>query len=190
MRAIPIALLLVLGLSSWPWIAPHSPPLEAGTVQRMDWAELTQSCEQALEGRVIAVHSRPTARGSIETQVRMQVSRRHYGGSGVEQIFRIPGGVLADGRGLLVPGMPRFLVGQELLLFLSAESTAGWRVPVGLAQGRWLIQRDAQGKKFLTRELVDVDAEGTGAKTRVDYESALLECTRLWEQRRAREARR
>jgi|688.fasta_scaffold00952_26 hypothetical protein len=181
-RALPplLAILLVLPLIESRSI--ESLPVEAGSSIPMEWGSLADSCEHALEGSVETVRSRRTPQGGIETEIRMRVLRRHQGRGGVSETFRIPGGILPDGSGLLIPGMPRFTEGEELLLFLSAESQRGLRVPVGLDQGAWRIVRDAQGRKRLERPSAPLAG--------VDYEPALLALTRALEARRMREARR
>ena len=68
--------------------------------------------------------------------------------------MRVPGGVLEDGRGLLLPGMPTLRQGEELILFLSQPSTDGVRMPVGLAQGKLRVLTDLSGARVLTREPV------------------------------------
>jgi hypothetical protein len=76
--------------------------------------------------------------------------------------------------------MPRFVEGEELLLFLSPESSRGWRVPVGLDQGFWKLTRDAAGRRLLERP---------GSKRiREDYEEAMLKVTQALTARRIRES--
>jgi len=52
---------------------------------------------------------------------------------------------------LHILGMPEYRPGDEVLLFLTAESSAGLTAPVGLFQGAFFARKDAlSGKKFLS----------------------------------------
>lgn len=175
---------LLAGLLLYAWFLARPARenrLEAGTSVAMEWRDLADRCEHALEGRVQSVRVQ-RANGAVETEVTLQVFRRHQGTGLAQQVIRIPGGQLADGSGLLVPGMPRFVEGEELLLFLSPESPRGWRVPVGLDQGFWKLTRDASGRRLLERP--------GSQRIREDYEATMLLVTQALAARRARESRR
>jgi len=180
MKRALVPLLAGLLLQTWFLSRPAlETPLQAGTSVPMEWTGLADRCEHALEGRVQSVRVQRVA-GAVETEVTLQVFRRHQGTGPAQQLIRIPGGQLADGSGLLVPGMPRFVEGEELLLFLSPESSRGWRVPVGLDQGFWKLTRDAAGRRLLERP---------GSKRiREDYEEAMLKVTQALTARRIRES--
>jgi hypothetical protein len=152
------ALVLLLSLPlALAWRGDRPSSVEAGTVQRMELEDLVGQCDQALEGRVQHIRVLEPGRKRIETEITLSVSKCYWGLSGREFILRIPGGVLPDGRGLILPGMPQFQEGEELLLFLSAESRSGTRVPVGLAQGRFRIERRSSGAKLLVRDQADLE---------------------------------
>ncbi|MGH7150042.1 MAG: hypothetical protein ACREIU_05065, partial [Planctomycetota bacterium] len=124
----------------------------ATVVVRLDLPALTSRSEAILEGKCLSTRSVLDGAGNIATAVRVEVSRAFKGTAG-EIEFRIPGGVIGD-RGLLVPGMPAFSVGEEVLLFLTPESSTGIRLPVGLGQGKFRIERDpVTGGKALVRSL-------------------------------------
>jgi hypothetical protein len=96
---------------------------------------------------------------------------------------RLPGGILPDGTGLVLPGMPRLAEGEEVVLFLSETSSAGLRVPVGLAQGKFRVVRDARGARTLERDGADLTLldRASGATSRMhlaavfDYAAAAAE---------------
>src|SRR5207253_2405678 len=50
---------------------------------------------------------------------------------------------LSDGSILNLPGLPAYAPGDEMVLFLSGESAAGFCSPIGLAQGKFPIVRRA-----------------------------------------------
>jgi hypothetical protein len=107
---------------------------------------------------------------------------------------RLPGGVLPDGRGLVLPGMPRLVQGEEVLLFLSREGKTGLRLPVGLAQGRLRIERAPDGTRRLVRETVGlelVDEHGQrlppgAARELLDYAAVVAQVETLAQRKRAR----
>jgi hypothetical protein len=172
---LPAALILCL----WPpigiaWLAFRSGTVEAGTVQRMDVEQLLGQCDQAFEGKVRSIRVLEPAHKRIETEITFAVTKRYWGDAGREFVLRIPGGVLPDGRGLVLPGLPSFSEGEELLLFLSAESRLGTRMPVGLAQGRLRIERGANGRKMLVRDQQDLEFYDPRTKTSSSAEARAL----------------
>jgi hypothetical protein len=97
-------------------------------------------------------------------------SSTNGGGAPVSRVIRMPGGVLPDGRGMVIPGLPALAVGESAILFLTRADATGMRMPVGLAQGRMRVVTDAAGRKSIVREQADlalVDAR-TGAAAQAD----------------------
>lgn len=140
-----------------------SVPVEAGTAVKLDVPGLVDRAELVFEGRVRAIECVRDARGRIETRYTLDVARTLFGEAAPTRIVRVPGGVLPDGSGLVLPGLPRLARDEEALLFLTAESRAGLRVPVGLAQGRFRIEHTAEGARRLVRDVTDlalVDEQG------------------------------
>ncbi len=68
--------------------------------------------------------------GLIETEYLMSVDRTLWGADLGMRTVRLPGGVLPDGRGMMIPGMPRIAVGEDVLLFLSRQTSWGMRMPM------------------------------------------------------------
>jgi len=171
--------------------------VEAGTAHKLEIEGLLGQCDQALEGRVQHIRVVEAGPKRIETEITLSVSKRFWGAGGREFVLRMPGGVLPDGRGMLLPGLPRFAEGEELLLFLSAESRNGTRMPVGLAQGRFRIERRAGAAKTLVRdqdelELFDPLTRRTSrAEPRAlfDYSAVVARIEAAAQERRQREAR-
>jgi len=70
--------------------------------------------------------------------------------------FVMPGGVLPDGTGMILPGVPRLHTGEEAILFLSRESSSGMRITVGLSQGRFRVETPIHGQRVVVREHEDL----------------------------------
>jgi hypothetical protein len=131
-------------------------PVDAGTALKLDVPGLVSQAELAFEGRVLAARTTCDARGLVSTEYTVSVHRTYWGEPFGTRVFSLPGGVLPDGSGLVLAGMPRIDVGEDVLLFLSAASANGLRMPVGLAQGKFKIVRDAQGLASLVRTQADL----------------------------------
>lgn len=141
----------------------RSAPVAAGTAIQLDLPGLVDRAELVLEGRVQSIECARDPRGRIETRYTLAVARTFFGEAVAQRVVRVPGGVLPDGSGLVLPGLPRLALGEETLLFLSAESRTGLRVPVGLAQGRFRVERTVNGARLLVRDVTDlalVDEQG------------------------------
>ena len=125
---------------------------DAGTALRMDVAEQVAAAELIVEGRVAAARAFEAPGGKIETEFRLLVARTHFGADQSERLIRLPGGLLPDGRGMLIPGLPLPVPGDDVLLMLSGEGPQGGRIPIGLAQGSFRLLRNAQGKRLALRD--------------------------------------
>ncbi len=120
---------------------------QAGTALRMDLDEAFMRSDLVIEGVVTTGTSAETDTGEIYTDWKVDVGRTYWGRNEEERTIRLPGGVLADGRGTVIPGMPRLALGEEVVLFLSPESGEGYRVPVGLSQGKYRIVTASDGAR-------------------------------------------
>ena len=147
--SLPLGALGALALGCFLW---ESEPIDASTVLRMDVPELTEHADAIVQGRVASARVLETEDGRIETEYVLEVERTFHGEPRAERVLRFPGGVLEDGRGLLLPGLPSLALGEEILIFLSAPSSSGLSMPVGLAQGKFRVLTDADGKRTLVRD--------------------------------------
>lgn len=171
-RLRTVALPVVLGLGATSALAT--------VVARRSVPEMVAAADRILEGRVESAVAFEAPIGIVATRVTLTVERGFRNAKeGDTWAFDIPGGEVGD-RGLLIPGMPSFEVGEGVLLFLTADTEAGIRLPVGLGQGKYRVVRDpATGEKRLTRsigavELLDVKTgrrEAAPADERFDYAS-------------------
>ncbi len=149
----------------------------AGTAQRLDLPALVQRSEWIVEARVLGAHTLETE-GLLLTEYLLEVSRTFKGDDQSYRALRLPGGVRADGSGLLIPGVPHLVPGEEALLFLEPEGRAGTRMPTGLAQGKLSVQRGADGAKRLVRDasalaLVGAQDSTRGRRSLLDYADVL-----------------
>lgn len=172
------------------WTFSAAVEIRAGTVEKLDLQGLFARSDLALHGRVHAAQVVLDARGRPATEYQLDVERSWWGAVGATCTFRLPGGTLPDGSGMLIPGLPRLAAGEELVVFLTPESKAGVRLPVGLAQGKFQVTRDALGRSFLVREASElhlVDPRGAAAAdagASLEFAATAAELERLADARR------
>jgi len=176
---------MVLVLGSWLAISrgDRDRAVDAGTAIRLDIPEMVECADLVLEGRVRSRVVERVSERRIETKLTLDVDRTFWGEDRTERIVRLPGGVLEDHSGLVIPGMPTLEVGEEVLLFLSEEGSTGVRVPVGLSQGKLRVETSLDGQRWLTRNqgslsVIDPRTGGVrcaGAGERLDYAEVIAE---------------
>lgn len=161
------------------WLFTHlharMPVVEAGTALRLDLDALVQRSDVALEGRVLAKSARVGDHGRVETEYVVRVTRTFVGAPISERTIRLPGGVMPDGSGTSIPGMPALVPGEDVLLFLTVENDRGLRLPVGLAQGKLRVVADPAGRKRLVRDQdgLDLVSSSGGLDRQADGAAAL-----------------
>jgi hypothetical protein len=140
-------------------LSPHGGPgaVDAGTALRLDVEGLVAASALVLEGRVLSRQALPTAAGRIATDFEIEAQRTWLGTTPGRHTVRLPGGVLPDGSGILIAGMPSLLPGEDVILFLTAESSSGARMPVGLSQGKLRVATSLAGEKVLVRHHAGLD---------------------------------
>lgn len=174
----------------------HHP--EASTALRMDLTQLVAGADLVLEGRVVSTTPLVAADGLVHTEIQLLVERTYWGEHLGLRTLRLPGGVLPDGHGTVVPGMPRLTTGQDVVLVLSAETHLGSRVVCGLAQGHYSLLRDARGRRLAVRSQAsatfDPTAEfgalvpgGVGAAEVLEYAELVARLESAVAERSARE---
>ena len=131
-------------------------PSLASTAQKLDLGGLFERADLVVHGRVQSARVQLDVRARPETEYELTLFSSFWGPASQSLVFRMPGGTLPDGSGMLVPGLPRLAPGEELLLFLTAESKTGQRLTVGLAQGKFEVLRDEHGAARLSREACDL----------------------------------
>jgi hypothetical protein len=170
----------------------HRAPAQAGTAVRMEIDDLVNGADLVLEGHVLSQRVEETPSGRIDTLSTISIHKTYWGTAQPVRIVRTPGGVLADGRGMIVPGMARLKAGEDVLLALTEPSVDGMRMPVGLAQGKFDIKTNSQGRRIMVRTQGDLslmnpasgmvqDAEGYLI---MDYATVVAELERAIAERR------
>lgn len=184
-------MLAAFGLAA---VVPHrstTTGVEAGTAVRLDIDELVDGADLVFEGRVSATRSLESAPGRIETEYTIDVDRTFWGAELGQRTFRLPGGVLPDGSGLVLPGMPTISTGEDTLMFLSAEGSSGVRMPVGLAQGKLSVVTSLGGARVFTRQQGQLSmadpasgaVQHAGAAEQLDYAETIAEIRAAAERR-------
>ena len=129
-----------------------STSLFATTVIHLNDDELTQRSDFVIQGTVVSVDS-AVREGPMKvfTMVQIQVEDV-WKGNWLEPTayVSIPGGTL-DGTKVHVPGTPKFIAGEEVVVFLEQLKT-GEQSLAGLAQGRFEVVRQ-NGNEELIRNL-------------------------------------
>ncbi|MCX8036106.1 MAG: hypothetical protein N3D11_03430 [Candidatus Sumerlaeia bacterium] len=75
--------------------------------------------------------------------------------AGSEVQFRQFGGPIPGSRlAMKVSGVPHYVVGQEVLLFLNPPGSIGLTAPVGLSQGVFAIEQSRDGKRTIPLDAV------------------------------------
>ena len=135
---------------------PRTGAVEAGTALRLEIEDLARRADLVVEGRVIATRAFRDLRGEVRTEFVLSVDETYAGEPFGTRRIELPGGVLPDGSGTLIAGMPSLALGEDALLFLTGESASGLRVPVGLAQGKLRLVRDGVGRLGLLRDAAEL----------------------------------
>ncbi len=151
MRILPISLSAFVLAFAGAGIVFKPQRVQAGTAVQMEIAEVVQNADLILEAHVLSAQSFENE-GMIETEFLLQVGQTLLGEDQSTRLVRLPGGVLPDGRGMILAGMPQLSPGEDALLFLSSEGSTGVRMPVGLSQGKYGIQVNEAGVKELVND--------------------------------------
>lgn len=130
----------VLGL-----VAVLTAPSGATTLLPVDLPALTDRAATIFVGRVVAVRTGIDPHGLPATWTTFAVDEQLKGTREDQRTVKQLGTsapVAADGRLIRVAALPTYRVGEEVLLFLHAESGAGFTSPVGFGQGCFRIRDD------------------------------------------------
>lgn len=150
-------------------------PSSGTTVTKLSLPEVASRAARIVELKVDGVSVARDLRGRPATRVSARVLT-HFKGDATKTVEWIQPGGTIDGETLLIPGIPQFTSGEECILFLSGESTAGLRMPVGLGQGAFRERLNAKTGETLVRAeagAVELFDPATGRKTEagaVDFE--------------------
>jgi hypothetical protein len=150
-----------------------APPLRATMIEPMGLEQIAHDAARIVQGTVTAVRSGRDDAGLPATWVTLAVAQTLKGAGAADLTFKQYGVAtpLADGTITRVAGLPRYQVGEEVVLFLRGTSRRGFTSPVGLAQGVYRVGR--AGAHPLARSEL---APGQGAR---DLAAFLAEVARL-----------
>jgi hypothetical protein len=149
---------IVVGLAALGLVLAQA--ASATTVQKFTLQELTMKASSIVIGKVEgATSSWDAANKEIYTFYTITVSQPVKGAKGGETItIRQLGGTVGN-IASIVPGMPSFKKGEEVVLFLTQKDAAGYPWVLGLQQGKYsvveqagvkMVRNDLAGTEFLT----------------------------------------
>jgi len=141
-RFVPVALVLMAVCAS--------APASATTVINRTVQDMTRVSALVISGVVVSTEPNQTAPGfPLATRVTISVDSVLKGfASGPTISFMIPGGV-RNGKVLMIPGMPGFAAGEEVVVFLE-RTPRGW-IPSSLGNGKYTVNTDQAGRRVVWR---------------------------------------
>ncbi|MBT4504020.1 MAG: hypothetical protein HOC74_40190 [Gemmatimonadetes bacterium] len=148
-----------------------APSLEAATVQRFDLEALATNAERVFVGRCQRT-SAELIDGNISTRYLFTVYDVLKGATDTHVELVLPGGKY---QGMLsrISGMPTFVPGEEVILFLSEENQLGSAWPIGLGQGKFRIERTVAKPARVFQELEGLSFYPAGAAKRSPSQPSL-----------------
>jgi hypothetical protein len=117
---------------------------QANVFRFLPLEEMTEISDLIVVGKVVDVRSgRDEVGARIRTRVTMSVDKALHGSVEGETIsFDLPGGFAPDEHlRQVIPGVPKFVVGEEAIIFLSGDSSLFCPV-TGWAQGKFSVVSD------------------------------------------------
>ena len=125
----------------------------ATTVQKFSLQELTKKSNSIVMARVDdAVSSWDAAHKEIYTFYTLSVLQSVKGNKGTTTITLRQLGGTVDNVASVVPGMPSFKKGEEVVVFLTQKDAAGYPWVMGLQQGKYSVS-SKDGVKMVRNEL-------------------------------------
>ncbi len=125
-------------------------PASAAIVVRVGVEELTDTATLVIRGRVLESKARWTPdHATINTYVRVAVDEVLKGSAGAEVVVTCFGGTVGEHR-IPVRGVPEFRKGETVVLFLW-RNRRGELLPLGLNQGKFLVEKDPATGRLIAR---------------------------------------
>jgi hypothetical protein len=178
-KTLAISLLILIALIvSARWAtsnADNAPPADA--LQATDTTlALALSLEDMVnQSDVIAIGNCLDTRSvwidrNLVTLATVSVSENLKGAPGETLTVVVPGGVDANRKipiAMTYPGAPRLTPGENVFLFLTADSELGGGYTVaGFAQGKFSIVNDEDGEPMVSRDLTQMSLQGNNGVRR------------------------
>jgi hypothetical protein len=123
-------------------------------VKRLSLDQVAAEAQRIVHGRVVEVRSGRDEHGAPATWVTLDVERTLKGSAGGRLTVKQLGAAdpLPDGGLAVIAGLPRYAVGEEVVLFLRGDSARGFTSPVGFGQGVYRVDR-TDGRALVRRDL-------------------------------------
>ena len=163
-------------LAGWVLALGLATGVNAASVRPMLLDEIIDTAAVGFHGICIANRTeRDTATNFIVTYTTFEVRDALKGKVAATHVIKQIGGTMDGGdSGMIVHGVPRFVVGQEYVVFLAGVSSLGFSSPVGLTQGKFAVQDGPAGKSIasgadfreLTARMPQADMPSGGAPIR------------------------
>ncbi len=127
-------------------------PARAAVLLHLSFEEMTEQSSAVFLGRCVEVRSAWSAEASTIVTHNVFEAREYYKGNlGTRVVITELGGQVGN----LVaeyPGVPRFAVGEEALLFVWTGPSGTHQV-IGLTQGKFRVRRDSKTGEILLRQV-------------------------------------
>ena len=146
---LPMRAFLIFALLS----LANASPSRATSLLRFDLEDLTANAAQIFVGTCTA-SSTELVDGRVYTRIHFDVSQSLKGDLPDQVAVYLPGGE-HQGTRVQIVGMPTFAPEEEIVLFLTAQNQRGHAWPVGLAQGKFHIERRGAAQKARVLQNLD-----------------------------------
>ena len=154
----------------WICVALATVPAAATTLMRRVPLELAAAeAARIVHATVVDVHSDRDEWGAPATWITLDVARTLKGAVPRHLTIKQFGTAAPLGDGVLtrIPGLPRYAVGEELVLFLRGDSARGFTSPVGFGQGVFRVVR-REGRRTVQGDLSRKEEDLTAFLARVE----------------------
>jgi len=130
----------------------------ATSVLKFSLQELTKKSDSIVMARVDdAVSSWDAAHKEIYTFYTLSVLQSVKGSKGTTTITLRQLGGTVDNIASIVPGMPSFKKGEEVIVFLTQKDAAGYPWVMGLQQGKYTVTTGKDGVKMVRNDLAGTE---------------------------------
>lgn len=168
-----IAIALVISFSRGT-TAVNAPPQDNLATPDTTLAVALSLAEMVAQSDVIAIGSCTDIRsewmdGTLVTIANVSVTEGLKGTDSGNLTVVLPGGADSNRKfpvAVSYPGAPRMVPGENVFLFLTADSDVGGYTVAGFAQGKFSISTDESGEPVVTRDLTKTSLQGNNGVRR------------------------
>lgn len=129
------------------------------TVLQLNLKQLTELSDQVFSGTCLSLRTTTDSAGRRVQYVTFQVNEMIKGPLAKKVTFKqlaLAGTAVVQGQlqmDDLVREIPQYKVGEDAIVFLSAPGRLGLTAPVGLMQGKFVIEQDENGDKTVVNAM-------------------------------------